>query len=298
MSDMRECAGEPAPDHPEDEPDNELVYKDVKVLILTFAFNDFKHQLDLETESVANIFIDLGYSVEKFPIPMIDSLSRLRKELDRFFSLIDDETLSIIYYNGHGGLSKSKKSLVFNSHNYPDDIDKLQGYLVKLWNDLDDVNVPRRGMIEDIKLFQPIAEVSWRDISDVIILAKCDTLVILDCCDAGLATVRALTGDVLDDDEQDEGSWLPFRKELIGACTWENKTADRMSGEMCNALRTLLLNEAHPDARSSGHTLIREMNNLLAEHFLQNDERYVAQAVHFLLRRTTRERILLENRNT
>lgn len=121
--------------------------------------------------------------------------------------------------------------------------------------------------------------------------AKCDTLIILDCCDAGLAAVSA----------PQQGRWGSggsifsqepvgrYRKELIGACSWGTTTQDRMSIAMCEALSSL-----KGGGTLSVATLVRYMNNELLRVWVDSDmEEHVPQAVHYLLARTMRNRIIL-----
>lgn len=113
--------------------------------------------------------------------------------------------------------------------------------------------------------------------------SECDTLVILDCCNAGLASAMAQDGP---DPEHS------FRKELLGACTWGNETDDRMSRALCKVLTEII----QADGVS---TLVRKMNNILVRGFVANTKRHedrqqvVPQAVHYVLGRTTAERIIL-----
>jgi hypothetical protein len=80
-----------------------FAYKAVKVLILTFEFQDL--DLEEETTEVENAFGLLNYDVEKYAIKMVTPLEQLKKKLERFFfNPKSIKTLHIIYYHGHGGL--------------------------------------------------------------------------------------------------------------------------------------------------------------------------------------------------
>jgi hypothetical protein len=145
-----------------------------------------------------------------------------------------------------------------------------------------------------------------------------DTLIILDCCEAGLAAAEAIhTEEALEnagDENNTEDSasnqevlqleqkveeemqktvgqnanskvapdhnLLP-RKELIGACGWGNETMNHMSPAMCKTLSAL-------QSRSSisTFTLVNSMNSRLVSNYKGN--RYVPQAVHYVLRDTRR----------
>ncbi len=94
----------------------EPIYSEVKVLLMTFEFHDLRDSLDMETDQVEEAFDRLGYSVEQFRIPMINSPARLEAKLDEFFAGVDENTLAIIYYHGHGGLDVEERSLVFSRY--------------------------------------------------------------------------------------------------------------------------------------------------------------------------------------
>lgn len=113
--------------------------------------------------------------------------------------------------------------------------------------------------------------------------SECDTLVIMDCCNAGLASAMAQDGP-------DPGH--NFRKELLGACSWGDETDDRMSQALCKVLAEII----QADGIS---TLVRKMNNILVRTFVEDTKRNkdrrqaVPQAVHYVLGRTTADRIIL-----
>jgi hypothetical protein len=143
-----------------------------------------------------------------------------------------------------------------------------------------------------------------------------DTLIILDCCEAGLAAAAAIhTEEALEnagDEDNTSGSasnqelsqqkqkeqkerrkkavhranpkadrndnLLP-RKELIGACGWGNETMSHMSPAMCRTLEAL-----QPGSSISTFTLVNNMNSRLVSDYSGN--RHVPQAVHYVLRDT------------
>lgn len=126
-----------------------------------------------------------------------------------------------------------------------------------------------------------------RDVNDLIMDAGCDTLTILDCCDAGLAAVsdRGLYRRDFATDPVDVRS--DFRKELLGACSWGNETADHMSASLVKVL-TMAQELARAGDVVSVSTLVRMINIDLA-----GKTGVVPQAVHYSLRRTGRDPILL-----
>ena len=83
-------------------------YKTVKVLILTFKFNDL--ELEDETKGVNEAFDEAGYVVEEpYEIEMDKSLNKLKTRLRNFLpdKKVED-TLYIIYYHGHGGIIREE----------------------------------------------------------------------------------------------------------------------------------------------------------------------------------------------
>lgn len=115
--------------------------------------------------------------------------------------------------------------------------------------------------------------------------AHCDTLIILNCCHAGLAAVTA---------DEDQGHIEPinrFRKELIGAGSWDSTTRGEMPNAMCEALDTFLKG---PDHTISISTLVLRMNQQLFRSRMQSkkEERF-SQPNHCLLARTERASITL-----
>ena len=87
-------------------------YTTVKVLILTFKFNDLK--LEAETKAVEGAFINAGYVVnEPYEIEMDNSSEKLEKRLRDFLpgKKKDEDTLYIVYYHGHGGVIREERTL-------------------------------------------------------------------------------------------------------------------------------------------------------------------------------------------
>lgn len=130
---------------------------------------------------------------------------------------------------------------------------------------------------------QPCTEIAWGGINDTIMDARGDTLIILDCCNAGLASALRLG---------DEDQFHEFRKELLAACTWGNEADGHMSEALCK-----VLNSIGEDAHGIS-TVVRKMNNILYEKFRGSKEhpenRLITQAAHYVLRRTRTEQIIIE----
>ncbi|KAF3765779.1 hypothetical protein M406DRAFT_356050 [Cryphonectria parasitica EP155] len=294
----------------EDEGDTGTVHGHVRVLLLTFEFNDL--YLDQETQDVQAAFERLNYDVESYNIPMLRSQRCVQKRVASFLQEGDMDTLTIIYYHGHGAFDDGKDWCGFKliSHQVPDQSKtiSLRDIIRTLWDGLN-VDDPRtRARIrETYQNYQRIASVRWEDIQDDIIDAECDTLTILDCCGAGLAAVSNLEEVVEQKSKWQRLQRLQFqvedghefhgtRNELIAASTWAESTPG-MASAMIEALEWNLEREG---SMASAPTIIRNMNNILAAEYVSDWRRNapyaMPQAVHYILRRTLRPKILLEFR--
>jgi len=125
--------------------DDLLVPTDVRVLILAFEFND----LDLggEIQNVRTCFERLGYRVDDYMIPMVESSDVLQERLETFLNPQDGhehdgheaETpriLHIIHYMGHAGSIPTTRgpALELVSHNIPDNVALLWETILSVWN--------------------------------------------------------------------------------------------------------------------------------------------------------------------
>ncbi|EGX52649.1 hypothetical protein AOL_s00007g432 [Orbilia oligospora ATCC 24927] len=217
-------------------------YTLVRVLILFFEYNDLN--IKPETTQFKATCESLGYKVTVYKITMKDSWKCLKEILDGSFPIQDRETeLRIIYYNGHGGINHNSSLTL------------------------------ARG----VDTLQDIAEVNWRDIVKVVNEMECDTLAILDCCEAGAGATTTLA-------EENEHV-IKYRKELIGACGWRAETSYHMTPTLCSVLRRGL-----PEVQNSmsTSTLIRRMNNRMVRI-----GKAAPQAVHYLLKRNEIDKIVL-----
>ena len=113
--------------------------------------------------------------------------------------------------------------------------------------------------------------------------ALCDTLVILDCCEAGMA---AVTSQRQNGSSDENGKPINYRKELIGACGWRTDTRAHMSPALCATIKASLEEE---DSSISTSSLVRLMNNHLVSHI---DEE-APQAVHYILQRNSKDKMIL-----
>ncbi|KAF3153689.1 hypothetical protein TWF751_004533 [Orbilia oligospora] len=216
-------------------------YTLVRVLILFFEYNDLN--IKPETTQFKATCESLGYEVTVYEIKMKDSWEYLENELKELFPIRAEKTeLRIIYYDGHGGINDDS-SLTLASHTFSKSMQEM-------------VNALPQSVRDQSDALQDIAEVNWRDIVNMVNAMECDTLAILDCCDAGAG---ATTTSLAEEDEQVIG----YRKELIGACGWRAEARYHMTPTLCSVLRKWGIGEAAP------------------------------QAVHYLLRRNTVGKIIL-----
>ncbi|KAF3908542.1 hypothetical protein ABW21_db0206966 [Orbilia brochopaga] len=102
---------------------------------------------------------------------------------------------------------------------------------------------------------------------------QCDTLIILDCCEAGRAAINLA---------QKEDDRCKFRKELTGACGWNATTGSHMSPSIWNSLRDSIAEDFDSISTSS---LVRRMNSQLIRSSHWGRERSPPQAVHYVLQR-------------
>ncbi|KAF3908512.1 hypothetical protein ABW21_db0205676 [Orbilia brochopaga] len=231
-------------------------YEEVKVLLLTFAFTDIP-ELEEETSGMERAFDDLGYEVESFLIDMQRSLERVQAKIRDFMSEYTSRTLFIIYYHGHGGRGNNH-SLILASHAGPADTRK--------------------------KRTPKVAVINWRDIEGEIMSVPCDTLIILDCCEAGLAAINLARLELEDASD--------FRKEMIGACGWDTSTLNHMSPSLWQSLD----DSVHEDFGSiSTSSLVRRMNIriLRSTDWDEDPDNKPPQAVHYVLQRNVGGKMIL-----
>ncbi|RVD90406.1 uncharacterized protein DFL_001372 [Arthrobotrys flagrans] len=238
----------------------DFVGKTVHVLALKFKSNDLS--LDKESKKVSKGFQSCGYEVESYDIQMDTSRSErdLNKELEKFLEPnIPDDDLFIIYYHGHGVLST--QILKDLDRGKVQDVISSQSHSKRL---------------QDLKEWRSTtpAKVLWKDICRPIMTAQKDVLIILDCCDAGLAATKS-------------GEWNPdiksqYRKELIGACGWNNTTCNMMSKAMISCLEDARKNKKRSISTT---TLVLQMNNWLVSDLKRGDTHSPPQAVHYILQR-------------
>ncbi|KAK6342424.1 hypothetical protein TWF718_007825 [Orbilia javanica] len=216
--------------------DAEEKYESVHVLLLSFEESDLDLEFDLG--GISHAFQRLGYTVRHYQIPTENSAVELDKELEDFFEVKDNDSheLRILYYNGHGGVRGGVKLHFANSGSS--------------------------------RTKEPKSYIPWEGIANKVNQANCDTLVVLDCCDAGRGATRHLGNEVLSS----------YRKEIIGACAWNISTVDHMSPTLWTVLNDGLLDT---EDSMSTVTLVQRMNDSLVKI---NNER-APQAVHYHLGR-------------
>ncbi|KAK6384364.1 hypothetical protein LTS17_001927 [Exophiala oligosperma] len=177
-------------------------YTAVEVLLLTFQFTDLGRGLREETAQVKNTFQSLGYTVRRYNIKMRNSMPRLQTALETFLEGYkrNETTLLIIYYHGHGGPVENNR-FAFLSHNYPKSTYQLWNTVLDLFdNQMDERPVHANQFLRQRENpYQRIASIHWDQIYPDIMHAKYDTLIILDCCNAGLAAVRDVENEYDED---------------------------------------------------------------------------------------------------
>ncbi|KAF3200873.1 hypothetical protein TWF679_000627 [Orbilia oligospora] len=239
------------------------MYTLVKVLITCFKYKDL--DTNQEMAQFKATCESLGYEVAVYEIEMKDSWKYLKEKLNEYFPIQAEKTeLRIIYYDGHGGIDDDNSSLTLASHDFSESMQEIVDALPQSIRDQSDA-------------LQDIATVNWRDIVKIVNAMKCDTLAILDCCDAGAGATTSLA-------EEDEHV-IPYRKELIGACGWRAEAYFHMTPTLCSVLRRGL-----PEVRNSisTSTLVRRMNNRMVRI-----GKAAPQAVHYLLKRNEIGKIVL-----
>ncbi|OIW25188.1 hypothetical protein CONLIGDRAFT_84214 [Coniochaeta ligniaria NRRL 30616] len=130
-------------------------YRQVIVLVVYFA-NGFTPGGKRGVNMVEKAFMSYHYSVVKYALPDQEPTHDLLMKLRVLQEHISPDTLLIIYYAGHGGLS-----------GHPDSSLHLAGS----------------------QCFTSATTIRWRDIYPRILSFKCDVLTILDCCRSGAAAL-------------------------------------------------------------------------------------------------------------
>ncbi|KAK3987540.1 hypothetical protein QBC44DRAFT_400226 [Cladorrhinum sp. PSN332] len=271
-------------------------YETVHVLLIKFKYEDL--QLENEMNKLESTYSSLGYSVSKYEIGMKDDwrAKKVKKRLGRFLKRAyktartgagQGNVLSVIHYSGHGGCEREWKGFYLSSHNWPTDAESVMRAISTVWRDRG-VSGFEEALRRNRNPFQPVAGVYWSDLSPTIMKAECDTLVILDCCCAGLATVSSQHPGALGDNMETVSN---YRKELIGACGWFVDTYGDMSDALCSSLQRGLPNS---NRTILTHTLVRLTNNRLVQLFntrCRGEE--PPQAVHYLLQRNNKNKMIL-----
>ncbi|KAF2829602.1 hypothetical protein CC86DRAFT_464137 [Ophiobolus disseminans] len=137
-------------------------YSSVNILLMLWKDDDIG--VAPEVAKLANFFRDCGFLVWPYHIPSIDSQSKLHLKVAQFVDLYsnDADALMIVYYSGHGG-----KTL--------DNMSSECTWAAKR------VGGPT---------------VDWSNIQPTFVGARCDVLILLDCCFAGQAARPHLSNTV------------------------------------------------------------------------------------------------------
>ncbi|KAH7004659.1 hypothetical protein EDB82DRAFT_56746 [Fusarium venenatum] len=161
-------------------------YSDVQVLLIQWDEDEL--QVEDEVNELRRVFNLYNFTTTKFRIPTSNSHRKLNQKVLSFVEEHENEdTLLIIYYGGHGVINKARQST---------------------WS---------------CKRDKSYATVEWSAIQTLFETAKCDVLLLLDCCAA--ASAAPLT------------ERTTYMMETIAACGFETWTSS-------------------PGAQSFTHTLI------------------------------------------
>ncbi|GKU02343.1 hypothetical protein FLAG1_04516 [Fusarium langsethiae] len=125
-------------------------YSDVQVLLIQWDEDEL--QVEDELNELRRVFNLYGFTTNKFRIPTSNSHRKLNQKVLSFVEEHENEdTLLIIYYGGHGVINKARQST---------------------WS---------------CKRDKSYATVEWSAIQTLFETAKCDVLLLLDCCAAASA---------------------------------------------------------------------------------------------------------------
>ncbi|KAF5679900.1 hypothetical protein FHETE_624 [Fusarium heterosporum] len=149
-------------------------YSEIQVLLIRWDEDEL--EVEWELNELRRVFRDLyGFATDKFLIPTHNSHRKLTHKVLSFVEEHENEdTLLIVYYGGHGAINKARRST---------------------WSCKGD---------------KSYATVDWSAIQTLFETAKCDVLLLLDCCSAASAA-----------------SWIDRpanMKETIAACGFETWT--------------------------------------------------------------------------
>ncbi|KAH7242387.1 hypothetical protein BKA59DRAFT_227911 [Fusarium tricinctum] len=149
-------------------------YSEVQVLLIRWDEDEL--EVEWELNELRRVFRDLyGFTTDKFLIPTHNSHRKLNHKVLSFVEEHENEdTLLVVYYGGHGAINKARQST---------------------WS---------------CKSDKSYATVEWSAIQTLFEMAKCDVLLLLDCC-AG-ASAAPLTERPTN------------MKETIAACGFETWT--------------------------------------------------------------------------
>ncbi|VUC30754.1 unnamed protein product [Clonostachys rosea] len=234
---------------------------DADVLLLFFEHNDIP-ELKKERSEVEEAFKMKGFKVSCVEITMRASWVALRPRLNRFLS-VEKDCRKIIYYHGHGGFSENE--LLLASHNLPDDVATLQRHIQELLGMIGKTGQKYEDRVKALKKrYQEAAEIKWSDIKGEVLPAKCDVLVILDCCHSGAASISANPPKFEAPDASED-----YAKEVIYATHWDSDTSNKMSPALCKALKGW---DQGKDPFYSANRLVREMATILAEQRLEVEQ--------------------------
>ncbi|KAI0870614.1 hypothetical protein GGS24DRAFT_99554 [Hypoxylon argillaceum] len=237
-------------------------YDKVRILNIKWKSHDLGANIDEQYKNIEALAVKLSFELIPFVIePSQRNGYDLKSALRKFFEPTHT-TLHIVYYHGHGYVPKTQDvALTLFSHNEADEQDiqrsgerfescgkllyrlsqQLKGLTDRPYNGaldlLDQISQETEKLREEEgrlrSKLKPDFEIHFKNtILPTIIEAKCDILVLLDCCDAG-AVVQDVSPEQIVDGN--------YNKHVICACP-KGSTAN---GNMTSTLYKVLSGKRH-----------------------------------------------------
>ncbi|KAI1144530.1 hypothetical protein F5Y05DRAFT_29833 [Hypoxylon sp. FL0543] len=225
-----------------------------RVLLLRF---DYVSQSELsEARRIGAAFRSKGFELVEYGIPMRNSSQSLKNRLEEFLKSGDANTVLVIYYQGHGKIDRNGELMLSGC-------DKRRN--------------PGTGLHRWVR-------VAWSDIRKLVLVAKRNVGIFLECCYAGAAArgrvapegdgvTAAVKGVEYDRLPKRRG----YQKEVISATSWGEMSCGKMGKALC-----FVLDKWNPeeDGSLSMETLYERMVARLA---LESDRARAPQPVRWRL---------------
>ncbi|KAK4669984.1 uncharacterized protein QC763_0038110 [Podospora pseudopauciseta] len=247
-------------------------YKEVHCLILTWPFHDLRADdytdllavdyvsLEDESELLIKTLKDYGWKVSEYHIDMNRPIERTTARLNNFCQLAADDVLLVVYYHGHGSLSKDSE-LVFSSHDHPENSEWAKKAAADLYSELLSCQNSRHGQkkaasraLMKYERYRPISNLPWSTLRQPLLTCPSDVFFILDCCAAGGANLPSSFSSPQSN---------TYTKHLFAACGFESSTTDDMTATLCSIL------DENATAGNNGTVLTTKRLHQLMEERLQ-----------------------------